>query len=176
MVAGLVPADRLKAVGDWLAAREMDCSVYFAQHFLEALFATGHATRAIELMTAENDRSWIGMLNAGATITKESWNEGVKANIDWNHSWGTAAINVIARCLAGVTPATSGFGRIRVAPNPAGLAHFDAKVPTAKGTVTVRYAKCGAGERLEVDVPAPAEISFGGKTLSVRPGRHVLSD
>ena len=175
VVAGLVPADKLKAVGDWLAKREMECSVYFAQHFLEALFRTGHGARAVELMTAENDRSWIGMLNAGATITKESWNEGVNANIDWNHSWGTAAINVIARCLAGVTPVACGFERIRIAPDPAGLERFEAKVPTAKGPVLVRCSKCGGGTRLEVETPAQSEIAFGGITRTVGPGRHVFA-
>ena len=175
VVAGLVPEKSLKGVGDWLAAREMECSVYFAQHFLEALFRTGHGARAVALMTADNDRSWVGMLKAGATLTKESWNEGVKANIDWNHTWGTAAINVIARCLAGVTPATPGFGKIRIAPDPAGLGSFDAKVPTAKGPVSVRYARTGDGERLIVTTPAPATVVFRGKTREVAAGTHEFA-
>ena len=174
-VAGLVPERRLKGVGDWLASREMECSVYFAQHFLEALFMTGHGARAVELMTAENDRSWIAMLNSGATITKESWNESVKANIDWNHSWGAAAINIIARCLAGVTPGAAGFGTVRIAPNPAGLSHFEAKVPTAKGPVTVRYGKTPKGESLSVDTPVEATVDFGGESRRVAPGSHSFA-
>ena len=172
VVAGLVPTGRLKGVGDWLASREMECSVYFSQHFLEALFKTGHGARAVELMTAENNRSWIGMLNAGATITKESWNDDVKANIDWNHSWGTAAINVIARCLAGVTPAKAGFESISVRPDPAGLSRFEAKVPTAKGPVTVRYVREPGRERLSVDTPAATILEFGGETREVAAGTH----
>ena len=107
VVAGLVPENSLKGVGDWLAGREMECSVYFAQHFLEALFRTGHGARAVALMTADNDRSWVGMLKAGATLTKESWNEGVRANIDWNHTWGAAAINIIdssGMSVGGISP------------------------------------------------------------------------
>jgi len=174
VVAGLVPAEKVKGVGDWLAGREMECSVYFAQHFLEALFKTGHGARAVALMTADNDRSWVGMIKAGATMTKESWNEGVKANIDWNHTWGAAAINVIARCLAGVTPAKPGFERIRIAPDPAGLGTFNAKVPTAKGPVTVRYARTGVKEHLVVTTPAPATIVFRGETREVAAGTHTF--
>ena len=175
VVAGLVPEEALKGVGDWLAGREMECSVYFAQHFLEALFRTGHGARAVALMTADNDRSWIGMLKSGSTMTKESWNDGVKANIDWNHTWGASAINVIARCLAGVTPAKSGFERIRVAPDPAGLGSFDAKVPTAKGPVRVRYRRTDGEENLVVTVPAPATIAFRGETRDVAPGTHTFA-
>ena len=175
VVAGLVPESRLKGVGDWLASREMECSVYFAQHFLDALFMTGHGARAVELMTAENDRSWIGMLNSGATITKESWNDAVKANIDWNHSWGAAAIGEIARNIAGVTPGAAGFASVRIAPDPAGLSRFEAKVPTAKGPVTVRYAKMGDGERLSVDTPVEAVVEFRGKSRRVGAGTYDFS-
>lgn len=150
VVAGLVPAERLGGVGNWLASREMECSVYFAQHFLEALFKTGHGARALELMTADNDRSWIGMLKGGATMTKESWNEDVKANIDWNHSWGTAALNVIARCLAGVTPAAPGFTKVNISPDPAGLERFTVKVPTARGTVTVDYDRSRGNDAFRI--------------------------
>ena len=174
VVAGLVPEPAIKGVGDWLAGREMECSVYFAQHFLEALFRTGHGARALALMMADNDRSWIGMIKSGATLTKESWNEGVKANMDWNHTWGTAAINVISRCLAGVTPARPGFEKIHIAPDPAGLGTFNAKVPTAKGPVTVRYARTDVGEHLVVTTPAPATIIFRGETREVAAGTHTL--
>lgn len=174
VVANLVPEPALKGVGDWLAGREMECSVYFAQHFLEALFKTGHGVRALALMTAENDRSWIGMIKAGATLTKESWNDGIKANIDWNHAWGTAAINVISRCLAGVTPARPGFEKIRIAPDPAGLGAFDAKVPTAKGPVLVCYMRTGAGERLVVTTPVPAAIIFHSETHEVAAGTYTF--
>ena len=174
VVAGLVPSAKLKGVSDYLASREMECSVYFAQHFLQALFMTGHGKRAVELMTAENDRSWIGMLNDGATITKESWNDVVKPNLDWNHSWGAAAINIIARCMAGVTPLSHGFKTVRIAPDPAGLENFDAEVPTAKGPVKVRCTLNGGRYKLEVETPVAAEIAFGGKIRSVSAGKYIF--
>ena len=175
VVAGLVPESSLKGVGDWLASREMECSVYFAQHFLDALFITGHGRRAVELMTAENDRSWIGMLNDGATITKESWNDNVEANIDWNHSWGAAAISVIARNIAGVTPLKAGFETVRIAPDPAGLSRFEAKVPTAKGPVRLKMERVGSSWRIRVETPCPAEFVMGGKSMRLAPGSHSLS-
>jgi hypothetical protein len=174
VVAGLVPECRLKSVGEWLAGREMECSDYFAQHFLEALFKCGYGARAVALMTADNDRSWAGMLKSGATLTKESWNESVNANVDWNHTWGTAAINILARCLAGVTPVKPGFEAVRIEPKPAGLSRFNAKVPTGKGPVEIRCERINGKYEYEIKTPAEAEIVISGRVSKVSPGKYVF--
>ena len=174
VVAGLVPEDRIQSVGEYLSKQEMKCSVYFAQHFLEALFKTGYGARAVALMTADNDRSWAGMLKSGATLTKESWNESVNANVDWNHTWGAAAINILARCLAGVTPVKPGFEAVRIEPKPAGLSHFNAKVPTGKGPVEIRCERINGKYEYEIKTPAEAEIVISGRVSKVSPGKYVF--
>ncbi|MBO5751989.1 MAG: hypothetical protein J6R80_06265, partial [Kiritimatiellae bacterium] len=90
------------------------------------------------------------------------------------HSWGAAAINIIARCMAGVTPLSHGFKTVRIAPDPAGLENFDAEVPTAKGPVKVRCTLNGGRYKLEVETPVAAEIAFGGKIRSVSAGKYIF--
>ena len=94
---GLVPKERQTKVVEFIAKRGMACSPYFAQYYLEALCKFGRKDVALRLMTARDDRSWLGMIDQGATMTMEAWSIKTKPNQDWNHAWGTAPLNVLAR-------------------------------------------------------------------------------
>ena len=161
---GLVPEDRVGKVADWVVSRKMACSVYFAQYLLEALYMAGRDEAALRLLTAEDDRSWIGMMKQGATITMESWNARVKPNLDWNHSWGATPLNAISRFLLGVTPLEPGFAKVRIAPHPSGLKKVSASVPTIRGVVRIIIE----GDELTVDSPVPAVVEWKGKWRSSR--------
>ena len=167
---GLVPEDHVGKIADWLVSRGMACSVYFSQYLLEALYRTGRADAALRLLTAENDRSWIGMMRQGATITMEAWNRRVKPNLDWNHAWGTTAINAISRFLLGVRPLEPGFRRLLIAPQIGNLKKVSAVVPTMKGAVRISIAD-GV---LSVDTPVSAVIEWKGQRREVSAGHHDL--
>ena len=167
---GLVPESSANRVAEWLVGKGMGCSVYFAQYLLEALFRSGRADAAIALMTAETDRSWLGMMERGATITTEAWNSRVKPNMDFNHAWGATAINAISRFMLGVTPAEPGFKRISIAPNPGPVEKVSAIVPTQAGPVRMEID----GDRLSVASPAPATVIWRGKNTEI-PGNGMLT-
>ena len=93
----LVPQDRQAAVVDFIVKRGMACSPYFAQYYLEALCRFGRRDVAKRLMTSRGERSWLGMIDQGATMTMEAWSIKAKPNQDWNHAWGAAPLNIIAR-------------------------------------------------------------------------------
>jgi alpha-L-rhamnosidase len=135
----LVPDERKATVIDFVKSRGMACSVYGAQHLLDALYLNDEATHALELMTATHDRGWWNMLEAGSTMTLEAWDITYKNNLDWNHAWGAAPANIIPRYIVGVRPLEPGFKKVIVQPQPANLASFDAKVPTPLGPVTVSW-------------------------------------
>ena len=61
------------------------------------------------------------MIRMGSTITTEAWDNVFKPNLDWNHAWGAAASNIIARQLMGIQPLTPGFSSISIKPQPGGL-------------------------------------------------------
>ena len=167
---GLVHKKDAKRVAQYCISKGMACSVYFAQYLLEGLFLAGEADAAIALMTASGDRSWLGMMDQGATTTMEAWAVKYKPNLDLCHAWGTPPLNVISRYILGVTPLEPGFAKIRVRPQVGSLARVEGKVPTAKGPVRVRVE----GGVLTLDVPAPARVEWGGKVHDVAAGHHVF--
>ena len=167
---GLAEGERAQRISDWLAMRGMACSVYFSQYLMEALFKTGRADAAIALMTASHDRSWLGMLAYGATMTMESWNMLVKPNMDWNHSWGATPLNAISRFLCGVTPLKPGFVEMSVEPAPGPLEKLEASVPTQAGVVKIKID----GDRLDVDAPAPAVVRWRGRTVRTKGGKATV--
>ena len=194
---GLVPPERRKRVADFVQSRGMACSVYGAQYLLEALYQCGRADAAIGLMTARTDRSWWHMIELGSTMTLEAWNARAKPNLTWNHAWGAAPANIVARYVLGVRPLEPGYARTLVAPQPAGLAFFCGKVPTPKGPIELRWD--APTRRLELTVPAgtvasltlpydasAASVRVNGEPATVRlvdgtsvldplpPGRHVI--
>ena len=110
------------------------------------------------------------MLAQGATMTTESWNVGVKPNEDWNHAWATVPVGVIARYVCGVTPMEPGFSRILIKPNFGTLRRLSAKIPTAKGPLTISLAD----DVLTLDLPAPAHVSWRGGESDHGRGKVVL--
>jgi hypothetical protein len=162
---GLVPADRLKTVAGFVAARGMACSVYGAQFLMEALFDAGMADKAIALMTAPGDRSWRHMAeDVGATITLEAWDDKYKPNQDWNHAWGAAPANILPRKLMGIEPLEAGYGRLRLHPRPGGLAFAEMTLPTIRGSVREAFHSSPARFTLAVTLPAntKAEVVLPG--------------
>jgi alpha-L-rhamnosidase len=136
---GLAPEDRVQKLLDFIVGKGMVCSVYVAQFYLEALFMHGRADFAIELMAADNDHSWLGMIREGATVTTEIWHPSQKANISFAHPWGTAPANIIARHLFGLRPDRPGWGKFSFEPQPGGLKHGKITVPTPRGTITATF-------------------------------------
>jgi len=198
---GLVPQDRRKSVSDFVVSRGMKCSVYGSQYLLEALYEAGRADAALKLMTSQDVRSWHNMLRAGSTIAMEAWDDRFKPNQDWNHAWGGAPANIIARYLMGVRPLAPGFARAIVQPQPGGLERASAVVPTIRGPIEASFeAAPGKPFRLSVAIPAnmtatlavpageglsttvtldgkPAEARREGGSLlveNVASGRHTL--
>ncbi len=168
---GLVPPAHRASVAAFCAARGMACSVYFAQYLLEALFEADEADAAIRLMTSGGDRSWLGMLDQGATMTMEAWAVKYKPNLDLNHAWGAAPLNVVSRYVLGVTPLEPGFRKIRIRPQIGSLVRVAGRVPTAQGPVDVAVAH----GTLTVTTPAPARIEFAGVVRDVPAGRHEIA-
>jgi hypothetical protein len=195
---GAVPQERKGAVADFVKSRGMACSVYGAQHLLDALYGCGEAQYALSLMLATHDRSWHHMIAQGGTITWEAWDWKYKNNLDWNHAWGAAPANIIPRRLMGVRPIEPGWKRIEVRPQPGGLSHASLKHPTPLGPLTVAAdvaVACvdasialprGSTGRISIPSPAGARMTLDGNAVAavhadgfltvdgVSPGEHTL--
>jgi hypothetical protein len=151
---GLVPEKHRSTVVAHVKSRGMACSVYGAQYLLDGLYDAGEASHALALMTSGGRRSWLNMLRVGATMTTEAWDEFHKPNLTWNHAWGSAPANIVARKLMGVEPLAPGFATVRIKPQPADLRTAAVAVPTIRGPVKVDWRREGERFTLEVEVPA----------------------
>lgn len=155
---GLVPNAHQGSVVEFVKSRGMACSVYGAQYLLEALYAARQADSAFDLMTNSGERGWLHMLDAGSTMTWEAWDMKFKPNLDWNHAWGTAPVNIIPRYVLGVRPIEPGFGKVLIQPQPGPLKWAEGTIPTIRGPIHVRFDKQDAGG-IELRVWLPANMT-----------------
>ncbi len=152
---GLVPPEHLKSVITFIKSRGMACSVYGAQYLMEALYQENEDDYALELLTAQHDRSWWNMLKVGSTMALEAWDWKYKNNLDWNHAWGAAPANIIPRFLMGIRPLEPGFAKILIQPKPGKLRHAKIRMPTIRGTVWAEFENNPGKEfALTIDLPA----------------------
>ncbi len=149
---GLVPDQHRTRITRWLAGRGMACSVYAAQYLLEGLFENDSGSEALALMAAPNDRSWKHMVNSGATITWEAWDQRYKPNQDWNHVWGAAPANLIPRYVLGVQPLVPGWRQVMVRPNPGPVGSAEGKIPTPRGPIILSW-KHDTDFKLSLNLP-----------------------
>ncbi|KJF42353.1 acetylglucosamine-6-sulfatase [Draconibacterium sediminis] len=185
---GVVPDEYKESVADYMKTRGMACSVYGAQYLMEAVYNAGAADYGLELMTATHDRSWYNMIKVGSTITMEAWDMKYKPNSDWNHAWGAAPANIVARNMWGIQPKTPGFGVATIHPQLANLEFSSIKVPTIKGPIQGKYEKVNnrlskyvielpanmVGE-FKTDFPENAEVSLNGQTVNLSFGSMRLA-
>jgi alpha-L-rhamnosidase len=107
---------------------------------MEALYIAGEGDYALELLTAETDRSWMHMIEVGSTMTTEAWD--VKYMPDyygWSHAWSASPAHIIPRKLMGIEPLEAGFGKISIKPQPGNLEFAKVKLPTIRGDVLVDF-------------------------------------
>ena len=159
-------AELTDAMKEAILAKGMACSVYTAQFLLEFCFDHGLTDHAFDLLLSHDLRSYHNMLEKGATIAMEAWDDTLKPNQDWNHAWGAAPANVIPRCIAGIRPLEPGFRKFAVTPHPGPLREFRAKHPTPAGPVELEYRR----GRCQLTVPEGATaVTKAGEFAA---GRH----
>ncbi|RJE73992.1 alpha-L-rhamnosidase C-terminal domain-containing protein [Reichenbachiella sp. MSK19-1] len=151
---GLVPDQYKMTVVDFIKTRGMACSVYGAQYLLEALYQAGETEYAFKLMTdTTTDRSWWNMIQLGATMTLEAWDMKYKPNLDWNHAWGTAPLNIVVRHLWGITPIQPGFKQVEVQPQLGELTFSEIKTPTIMGNIIARHQQVNEKVNYTIELP-----------------------
>jgi hypothetical protein len=138
---GLVPADKRPYLAQWLVGRGMAGSVYAAQYLLEGLFENNEGPAALSLISAPGDRSWRHMVDSGATITWEAWDQRFKPNQDWNHAWGAAPANLLPHFVLGAQPAAPGWRRALIEPHPGDLSSAEGRMPTPLGELSVGWTR-----------------------------------
>ena len=153
-------AEMTDAMKEMLLSKGMACSVYGSHFLLEACFKCGLAKHAIALMTSTGLRSWQNMLDKGATVTMEAWDDSLKPNQDWNHAWASAPANIMPRFIAGITPIEPAFRRFQVKPNFGDLEWVDARQPVPTGEIRLQKLP---DNKLQLNVPEGTTAIYGNK-------------
>jgi hypothetical protein len=152
---GIVPEKNKQKVLDFIHSRGMACSVYGAQFLVDAVYNANDAAYGLQLLSSTGIRSWYNMIRAGSTVSMEAWDNKYKSDQCWNHIWGAAAGNLIARKLMGIEPLEPGFRKIRIKPQPATLRQAEIKVPSIRGDIFVSFENLPDEKfTMEVEIPA----------------------
>ena len=150
---GLVPDEYKLSVAEFIASRGMACSVYGVQFLLDALYDAGYADYALELMTNQTERGWVNMIEKGATITMEAWDDSFKPNQDWNHAWGAAPANIIPFRLMGIRPTKPGWAEAEIKPQLASLGCASVLVPTIGGGISLDVSQSEEAYKIIANIP-----------------------
>jgi hypothetical protein len=160
MAFGMVPEKDIPTVAAFIKSRGMACSVYGSQYLLEALYAAGEADHALKLMTSDDKRSWLNMIRVGSSMTTEAWDEYFKPNLTWNHAWGSAPANIVARKLMGIEPVEPTYRTFRISPQPGSLKQASIEVPCIRGAIKCDLANEEDNWQMTVSVPGNSEAEL----------------
>jgi len=173
---GLSSEEQNEKIIPFIKSKGMTVSVYGAQYLLDALYLVGEDDYAMQLITNDSERGWLKMIERGATITWEAWNEKVKGNLDWNHAWGAAPGNIIARRIFGIQPLEPGFKKALIQPQFSGLSKGEIKHPTISGPIEMEFEmrESGIFLKIKTEMPARLVLPVHGKVFSVTLNRKQI--
>jgi hypothetical protein len=118
------------------------------------------------------------MINMGSTLTTEAWSFEDKGNEDWNHAWGSAPGNLIARYVLGVRPLKPGFSEVLIQPRLGKTLQFaKGVVPTIRGPIELSMRQHEREMDVSLQIPAginatvllpttSTAVTLDGKTIS----------
>lgn len=136
-------------------------SVYSSYYYLRALYrlADDHdfGAAALKVLSSNaSNRSWIGMINSGATTTMEAWNVVEKPNLSWSHPWASAPASAVVWGLFGLVPLEPGFTTFLVKPRPGDLLYASIKLPTYQlGPIYASFVQNATSKNFALKVTVP---------------------
>jgi alpha-L-rhamnosidase len=150
----------------------------------DALTATGHADVAQRLLLQPECPSWLYPVTMGATTVWERWDSMLpdgRVNGSGMTSFNHYALGAVAdwmhRSIAGLAPASPGYRRILVRPEPPAALNFAAaRHDTPYGEASVNWRRSDGRFELQLAVPvgthATVYLPGRGEPEVVAHGRH----
>jgi alpha-L-rhamnosidase len=172
---GVVPADRVGAVGAHVASLRIAVGCDHGLELVRGLHAAGLDADLVDILTDPKGPGYAHILASGGTFCWESWTPSDIEQDSLSHGWGSGALVGIHEALLGATvlgvgPATAtgagllagaraGQTLIEVRPPKTALAGASGVLPTVAGPVAVRWARGHGGKgaiRVGLTLPANA--------------------
>ncbi|WP_433611083.1 family 78 glycoside hydrolase catalytic domain [Dactylosporangium sp. CA-139114] len=167
---GLLPANRVQAAADKLAAKvaatggHLSVGFLGVENLLPVLANNGHADTAYQILTQPGFPGWGYMINKGATTIWERW-DGIRTDGSFNdpgmnsfNHYGLGSVgDFLYRQVGGLAPASPGYGALTVAPQPGGgLTSAKSSYDTPYGGAVSDWSISGGTLTLRVTIPAGA--------------------
>ena len=153
-------AELIRAAGTHLATGFLSTPL-----LLSALRENGQADLAMRVLLQTTTPSWLGQVERGATTIWETWDGGYeeagRARASHNHYAFGAVAGWLREELAGISPASPGYRRIRIEPLVTEyLDWVDASVQTPYGEIRSRWQGTPHNGRLEAVIPAGTTVEI----------------
>jgi alpha-L-rhamnosidase len=170
VLADAIPADQqrtvmLKVLDDGSLTQT---TYYFKFYLFRAIDKAGLGDRYLDQLGP-----WKAMLDLGLT----TWAEKPEPTRSDSHAWSAHPTMDLLRFVAGVAPATPGFGTVQIRPHLGSLSTLSATVPTPKGDVVVDYNKDGAVLHADVTLPpgVSGTIALSGEQTPLHAGKNAVT-
>lgn len=125
-------------------------NTYFSHFLYSALGKAGRFDLALQHMR----RQYGPML---ATGTETLW-ESTEPVASLCHAFSATPVFQLSAWVLGISPASPGFDRARIAPQFGDLEFARGRYPTPRGPITLRWQRLGAG-RVEVEIGVPMGVT-----------------
>ncbi|GAA3294099.1 family 78 glycoside hydrolase catalytic domain [Dactylosporangium vinaceum] len=167
---GLLPANRVQAAADRLAAKvsatggHLSVGFLGVENLLPVLAAYGHADTAYTILMQPGFPGWGYQISKGATTIWERW-DGIRTDGTFNdpgmnsfNHYGLGSVgDFLYRQVGGVSPAAPGYSALTIAPIPGGgLTSAKSSYDTPYGSAVSDWSISGGTLTLRVTVPTGA--------------------
>lgn len=141
-------------------------TVYFSHYLFDTFLRYGRADLFLRRLDL-----WRDYVRMGLRTPLES--PGEKARSDC-HAWGSHPLYHLHTGVAGVRPATVGYGAVTVAPQPGGLKWIRSATPTPKGPVSLDLRFEGDEVSGTVSLPKglPGAFVWNGRSVVLEAGEN----
>ncbi len=141
----------------------LPASFYFGFYGARAYVHAGLADRYQDFL-----QPWRALLQQHFT----TWPELRDPTRSDSHAWSAHPTTDLLAIVAGITPASAGFGTVRIAPYLGSLSSLDAAMPHPKGLIEVHYSQSEGKVRATLRLPAAVNGTFiwKGRSIALHPG------
>ena len=147
---GLVPEEDLEVLLNYIVNQQLNCSTLLTIDLLRLLFEHGKQEAAMNILRSEEYPGWGYMMKKGY---KTIW-EGFQNIESHCHAWNAYPARIMAEYLVGIRLISPGFEKVEINPFMCEQLEFaEAKVPTIRGIIHVRWQRIGNLRKLFVTIP-----------------------
>jgi alpha-L-rhamnosidase len=187
---GVAPAERVAAVGAYVAKLGIDVGPAHGLELLRGLAAAGLLEDMVHTLTNAGIPGWAHIVAAGGTFTWETWVPSDLIGDSMSHGWGSSALVAMQETLLGLThlaPGSDGAVSAAITPPTAGVSSARGSMPTVAGPVTVEWSRHrsqlslstvippNASARVTIPAASAAAVREGGASLSHAAGVSLIS-